>query len=114
MTALLQKSNIDIPSISHRSSSSSSFQLDGKYIGKVHALCATSNPPYCRWLLDSGASHHMEDLFSSFEASHSPHFLMENNTIMIVCGKGPIEINYGTFHDVLCVPYFSSNLLSIY
>ena len=39
---------------------------------------------------------------------------MGNNTIITVCGKGSIDIDDGTFHDVLCVPSFSSNLLSIY
>ena len=116
MIALLQKRNIDIPSTSHRSSSSS-FHLDGKDTGKGHVLCATTIPHSSRWLLDSSASHHMtssQNFFLSFEASPTPHILMGNNTIMTVCGKGYIDIDVGTFHDVLCVPSFSSNLLSIY
>ena len=44
LTTLLQKSNIDIPSTSHRSSSSSSFQSDAKDIGKGHALCTATIP----------------------------------------------------------------------
>ena len=55
-----------------------------------------------------------QDLFSSFEASPTLHILIGNNTIITVCGKGSIDIDDGTFHDVLCVPCFSSNLLSIY
>ena len=55
-----------------------------------------------------------QDLFSSFEASPTPHILIENNTFMTVCGKGSIGIDDGTFHDVLCVPSLSFNLLSIY
>ena len=39
---------------------------------------------------------------------------MENNIVMILCGKCYIEIDDGIFHDVLCVSYFSSNLFSIY
>ena len=76
-----------------------------------------TTPHYSRWLLDSGASHHMassQDLFSSFEASPTPHILMGNNIIMTICGKGSIDIDDGTFHNVLCVPFFSSNLLSMY
>ena len=118
MIALLQKSNIDIPTTSHRSSSSSSScQSDGNDIGKGHALCAFATPPASTWLLDLGASHHMassQDLFSSFEASPTPHILMGNNTTMTICGKGSIDIDDGTFHNVLCVPSLSSNLLSIY
>ena len=117
LTSLLQKRNIDIPSTSHRSSSSSSFQLDGNDIGKGHTQCATATPHSSRWLLDLGASHHMtssQDLFSSFGASPTPHILLGNNTVMTVCGKGSIVIDDGTFHDALCVPSLSSNLLSIY
>ena len=55
-----------------------------------------------------------QDLFSCFETSPTPHILMGNNIIMMVCGKGSIEIDDGKFHDVLCVPSFSSNILSIY
>lgn len=40
--------------------------------------------------------------------------LMRNNTIMTICGKGSIDIDDSTFHDVFYVPSFSSNLLSIY
>lgn len=39
---------------------------------------------------------------------------MGNNTYMSVCGKGSIDIDDGTFNDVLCVPSLSTNLLSIY
>ena len=43
-----------------------------------------------------------QDLFSSFEASPTPHILMGNNTVMTICGKGSIDIDDCTFHDVLC------------
>ena len=55
-----------------------------------------------------------QDLFSSFEASPTPHILMGNNTVMTVGRKSYIGIDDGTFHDVLCVSSLSSNLLSIY
>ena len=54
-----------------------------------------------------------QDLFSSFEASPTPHILMGNNIVMTICGKVSIDINDGKFHDVLFVPSLSSNLLSI-
>ena len=117
MIALLQKRTIAIPTTSHRSSSSSSCQSDGNDIGKGHALCASTTSPSSTWLLDSSASHHMvssQDLFSSFEVSPTPHILMGNNIVMTVCGKGSIDIDDGTFHNLLCVPSLSSNLLFIY
>ena len=39
---------------------------------------------------------------------------MGNNTVMTICRKSSIGIDDGTFHDAICVPYLSSNLLSIY
>ena len=39
---------------------------------------------------------------------------MGNNIVMIVYGKGSIDIDDGTFHDVLYVTSLSSNLFSIY
>ena len=39
---------------------------------------------------------------------------MGNNIFMIICGKGSIDIDDGTFHGVLCVPLLSSNLLFVY
>ena len=86
-------------------------------MGKGHALSATTIPHSFGWLLDLGALHHMassQNFFSSFEASSTPHILMGNNIVTIVCGKGSIDIDDGTFHDVLCVPSLSFNLLSIY
>ena len=62
-------------------------------------------------------NHHMassQDLFSSFEAPPTSHILMGNNIVKTVCRKGSIDIDDGTFHNVLCVPPLSSNLLSIY
>ena len=59
LIALLQKCNNDIPTTSHRSSSSSSFYSDGKDIGNGHALCETIILYSSRWLMDSGALHHM-------------------------------------------------------
>lgn len=55
-----------------------------------------------------------QNLLTSFEASPTPHILMEKKIVMVVCEKGYIGIYDGAFHDVLCVPYLSSNIFSIY
>lgn len=55
-----------------------------------------------------------QSMFSSFETCSSPNILMANNTYMSVCGKGSIDIDKGSFNDVLCVPSLSTNILSIY
>lgn len=53
-------------------------------------------------------------MFSTFKPCVMPPILMGNNTYMAVTEKGSIIIGEGTFHDVLCVPSLSHNLLSIY
>ena len=59
-------------------------------MGKCQALVATSGQDSGRWLLDLGASHHMESLqsiFSSFDPCHTSPILMVNHTYMNVIGK---------------------------
>ena len=43
-----------------------------------------------------------------------PSILMSDDTPIEVCGRGFVDLGHGTFHDVLCVPSLSTNLLSVY
>ncbi len=43
-----------------------------------------------------------------------PSILMGDNTLVEVCGRGSINVEDGTFHDVPCVPSLSTNLLSVH
>ena len=101
------------PSSQYQAASTSTSSSKGK--GK--ALISPTHPKQGKWILDSGASHHMGssmDMFSSIEPCNSPPILMGNNTCMKICGKGSIPMGEGTFNDVLCVPSLTTNLLSIY
>jgi len=100
---------------SSSSSSSSSKSEDEKQ--KRKALFVVADSKLGKLILDSGASHHMassQTMFSSFETCSSPPILMAKNTSMSVGGKGSIDIDDGSFNDVLCVPSLSTNILSIY
>ncbi|WP_197054055.1 hypothetical protein, partial [[Clostridium] innocuum] len=111
LTHIIQKHNIKFPSSVSTPSSThlaaSTSPSSSKDKGKGQALLASTHPEQGKWLLDSGASHHMAssmDMFSSIEPCNSPNILMGNNTFMRVCGKGSIPMGEGTFNDVLCVP----------
>ena len=118
LQALLQKSTITSPSSStSQGSALQSSTSSTQDLGQGHALQASlSSPSQVPWILDLGASHHMtssQGVFSTLEASPIPHILMGNNTTLLVCGKGLVCIQDGTFNDVLYVPSLSTNLLSI-
>lgn len=118
LTHIFQKKNIHLPSsVSTPSAYQATSTSTSLSKGKGQALIASTHPKKGKWLLDSGASHHMSssmDMFSYIEPCTSPPILMGNNTYMKVCGKGSIPMGEGTFDDVLCVPSLTTNLLSIY
>ena len=70
-----------------------------------------------QWILDSGATHHMgssREQFSSLEPSKVPHIFIGDDTQVEVEGEGSVDMDNGTFENVLYVPNLSANLLSIY
>jgi hypothetical protein len=69
------------------------------------------------WIVDLGASHHMaasEAIYSSLDACKGPPIMMGGNSFVEVTGKGRIELTNGIFENVLHVPKFFVNLLSMY
>jgi hypothetical protein len=69
------------------------------------------------WIIDSRASHHMdasEVVYSSLDACKGPPILMGYNSFFEFTGKGRIELTNESFENVLHVPKFSVNLLSMY
>lgn len=68
-------------------------------------------------MLDSSASHHMassRDDLASLEPCTTSTISMGDNTPFEVYGRGSIDMDDGTFQNVICVPSLSTNLLSIY
>ena len=84
--------------------------------GNSHALIAINSSPDA-WILDSGASYHMaatKNVLSSITACTGPPILMGDDTPVEVTGQGRVELQHGSFENVLHIPKLSVNLLSIY
>lgn len=70
-----------------------------------------------QWILDSGASYHIDstnEQFSSLDPSKVPHIYIGDDTQVEVKGKGSVDMDDGTFENVIYVPNLSTSLLSIY
>jgi hypothetical protein len=84
--------------------------------GKEHALVAISFS-LDAWIIDSGASYHMatsKDTVCSLQPCNSPPILMGDDTPIKVYGKGRVDLDNGSFKNVLNVPKLSINLLLVY
>jgi hypothetical protein len=69
------------------------------------------------WILYSGASHHMaaiKDILSSLTTFTGPPILMGDDIPIEVTRQGRVEIQHGSFKNVLHVPKLSMNLLYVY
>jgi hypothetical protein len=55
-----------------------------------------------------------EAVYSSLDACKVPPILMGDNSSVEVTGKGRIELDNGSFENVLYVPKLFVNLLSVY
>eukprot|EP01018_Ginkgo_biloba_P008326 Gb_20346 [translate_table: standard] len=120
LSHLLEKNNIGVPdSIKQSSSSQDSSKAkdkNDKVKGKVLVVVASSlSTP--SWVIDSGASHHMgssQVYFSSLEPYDMSSITLGDDTPAIVLGRGSVEVEGGTFTNVLSVPSLSTNLPSVY
>jgi hypothetical protein len=90
--------------------------MNSKKGNSSHALISINSSPDA-WIVDSGASHHMdasEELYYSLDACKGPPILLGDNSSVEVTGKGRIELTNGSFENVLHVPKLFVNLLSVY
>jgi hypothetical protein len=90
--------------------------LNSKKGNSSHALIAINSSPDA-WIIDSGASHHMDAskvVYSSLHTCKGPPILMGDNSVVEVIGKGRIELTNGSFENVLHIPKLSINLLFVY
>jgi hypothetical protein len=90
--------------------------LNSKKGNSSHALIAINSSPDA-WIVDSGASHHMdasESVYYSLDACKGPPILMGDNSSVEVTNKGRIELTNRSFKNVLHVPKISVNPLSMY
>ena len=83
---------------------------------RVHALVSSTSRS-STFIIDSGASIHMvstRKTFSSLNDSKCPKIVLGDDFVTESMGKGRIDIDHGSFNDVLYVPGLSANLFSVY
>lgn len=80
-----------------------------------------SSPDFSRWLLDSGASHHIASDFNNLSL-HTPYngsdnVMIGNGTGLPITHTGSVSIPSKNrnilLHNVLCVPDMKKNLISV-
>ena len=86
-------------------------------------MVQTGNPITClsnskfRWVIDSGATDHMtgnSGILSSFQTSSPSHVTLANGSAASVVGSGSVDITSDiSLTNVLCLPKFPFNLLSV-
>lgn len=103
-----------MPSAYTKKDSSPSSSSQSKVKGQAFVATTCSSQ---QWILELGASYHMgstKEQFSSLEPFKVPHIYIGDDTQVEVEGKGSVDMDDGTFENVLYVPNLSTNLLSIY
>ena len=116
----LIKSQIRVaPSLTNSSSSSSS--IDSASVASFSGTILTSSSsPLCvssSWILDTGATHHVccsLHYFTSYEYVSNSNITLPTSTLVHVTHVGTIQLRTSlTLHNVLFVPHFRFNLLSV-
>jgi hypothetical protein len=115
MTQILQQNNLGdrIPEGAKKKKPEDQNPKKGN---SSHALISI-NSSLDAWIIDSGASHHMDttkEVYYSLDACKGPPILMGDNSPVEVTDKGRIELTNKSFENVLHVPKLSVNLLSMY
>ena len=111
MTQLLEQNNISLPDFSKKREGVSNSE-DRE---RVNALVAnTSRSP--SFIIDSGASRHMvstKEAFTSLDMSKGPPIVLGDDSLTDSL-EGRIDLDHGSFNNVLYVPGLASNLSSVY
>ena len=113
MVQILQKNNLEdfIPEAAKKKSED---QAPKK--GNPDALVVVHFSPNT-WIVYSDTSHHIKntkDILSSITACTRPPILMGDDSLVEVTIKGRVELDHGSFENVLHVPQLFLNLLSMY
>jgi hypothetical protein len=110
LEATIKKHNFNIDSSSSSSHGHELFTLCFSYN-------ATYTSSYDKWIIYSRASCHMakdKAIFSSLNECNTKKIFVGDDRSLSVAGYGTIQVDNGHFNDVLCVPSFFCNLLSVY
>ena len=112
LTQHLEKNNISLLECTRKREGGSNS--DGK--DRVCALVAR-NSRSSTLIIHSGASRHMvstRETLSSLDDSKGTNIFLGDDSVNDILGKGRIDLDHGSFNDVLYVPGLVANLLSVY
>lgn len=87
-----------------------------KVRGNGHALISLHSTPQ-EWIINSGASHYITSSKESFFSPHAysrPPIIMGENSVVEATEQGRVQLKDGVFENVLHIPSFFLNLLSMY
>jgi hypothetical protein len=105
MNQILQQNNL-VYCITEGAKNKKPEDQNPKKGNSSHALIAI-NSSLDAWIVDSGASHHMDaskEVYSSLDACKGPFILMGDNSYVEVTNKGRVELTNRSFKNVLHVP----------
>jgi hypothetical protein len=91
--------------------------MDMHFLASGFSFNTTSTSSSDEWIIDSGASYHMDkdrDIFSALNECNTKKIFFGDDRSLSVEGSGIVQVENNHFNDVLCVPILSCNLLSIY
>ena len=112
LNQLLEKNNISLPECTKkREGGSNSYAKE-----RVHALVSNTSRS-STFIIDSGASKHMvstREIFYSLDMLKGPPICFGDNSLTDNMGNGRIDIDHGSFDDVVYVPGLVANLLLVY
>jgi hypothetical protein len=104
-------------SMVHSANVSISLDMKHSVFSSSHTSPAISSDESSSWIIDTGATDHMissVSLFTSITATISSRVKLPNGNYAIVTHIDTVKLSkHLTLHDVLCVPSFSFNLISV-
>ena len=112
MTSLLERNNINLSkSVQKRDNQDRDTQQE-----RGHALMASTSKPKALLIDSGGLNHVMEsrDFFSSQETDKIIPIHIGDDSTIISKGKGTVNLEHGSFLDVLYVQSLASKLLIVY
>jgi len=112
LTQLLEQNNISLPDFSKKKEGGSNSEDRER---ACTFIVGTSSSP--SFIIDFGASIHMvstKDTFSSLDMSKGLPIVLGDDSLTDSLGKGRIDLDHGSFNNVLYVPGLSSNILLVY
>ena len=112
LTKILEKNNISLPEDTKKKEVGSSFKDKERFHALVPSIVISPS-----FIIDSRASRHMvstRETFSSLDDLKGQKIILGDDCVTYSKGKGRIDLDHGSFNDVLYATVLVANLLSVY